>query len=52
MKAVVIPRHGAPSVLRLEEVPEPTPAPGEAKVSVRAVGVNFAESVQKCPIAA
>jgi NADPH:quinone reductase-like Zn-dependent oxidoreductase len=34
-------------VLRLEEAPEPTPAPGEARVSVRAVGVNFADVLSR-----
>ncbi|HZR97478.1 MAG TPA: zinc-binding dehydrogenase [Chloroflexota bacterium] len=40
MKAVVIHEHGGPEVLRYEDVPEPSPGPGEALVRVHAVSVN------------
>jgi NADPH:quinone reductase-like Zn-dependent oxidoreductase len=40
MKAVVIREHGGLEVLRYEDVPEPTPGPGEALVRVHAVSVN------------
>ena len=41
MKAVVIPRHGGPEVLELVERPRPSdPAPGQVRVSVRAVALN------------
>ncbi|MDP6944333.1 MAG: zinc-binding dehydrogenase [Myxococcota bacterium] len=40
MRAVVIREHGGPEVLRVEEVPEPTPGPGEALVRVRACALN------------
>lgn len=43
MKAVVIPRHGGPEVLTVQERPDPTPGPGEIAVRVRASGVNFAD---------
>jgi NADPH:quinone reductase-like Zn-dependent oxidoreductase len=36
---------GDPSVLRLEEVPDPEPAPGELVVDVAAIGLNRAESM-------
>ena len=39
MKAIRIHEFGAP-VLRLEEVPEPQPGPGQVLVKVHAVGVN------------
>ncbi|HEY7064318.1 MAG TPA: zinc-binding dehydrogenase [Chloroflexota bacterium] len=40
MKAVVIHEHGGPEVLRYEDVPDPTPGPGEALIRVHAVSVN------------
>ncbi|MCA9635000.1 MAG: zinc-binding dehydrogenase [Myxococcales bacterium] len=43
MRAIVIPRAGAPEVLTLRESPDPSPGPGEVRVRVRASGVNFAD---------
>jgi NADPH:quinone reductase-like Zn-dependent oxidoreductase len=40
MKAVVMHEFGAPSVLRYEDVPTPTPGPTEVLVRVGAVSVN------------
>lgn len=40
MKAVVIREFGGPEVLGLEDVPDPTPGPGEVVVEVHAVSVN------------
>lgn len=40
MRAVRIHRHGGPEVLCLEEVPEPTPGPGDLLVRMRATTVN------------
>ncbi len=41
MKAVRIHEHGGAEVLRYEEIPTPSPGPGEALVRVEAAGVNF-----------
>ena len=43
MRQVVITRHGPPEVLRLEEVPDPEPGPGDVRIRVTASGVNFAD---------
>ena len=39
--AIRISAFGDSSVMRYEEIPTPTPKPGEAVVSIEAVGVNF-----------
>ena len=41
MKAIRVHAPGGPEALRLEEVPDPAPARGEAVVRVEAAGVNF-----------
>ena len=43
MRAVVITQHGEPSVLRVEERPDPSPGPGQVVVEVKAAGLNFAD---------
>jgi NADPH:quinone reductase len=40
MRAVVLREYGGPDVLSVEEVPDPTPVPGEVVVQVHAVSVN------------
>jgi NADPH:quinone reductase-like Zn-dependent oxidoreductase len=40
VKAIVIPEHGGPEVLRFTEVPEPKIGPTEVLVRVRAVALN------------
>jgi NADPH2:quinone reductase len=41
MKAIRVHQLGGPEVLKLEEIPDPQPGPGEAVVRVEAAGVNF-----------
>ena len=41
MRAVRVHETGGPEVLRVEEVPEPSPGPGEVLVRVERAGVNF-----------
>ena len=41
MKAIRVHEFGGPEVLRLEDVAEPAPGPGDAVVAVEAVGVNY-----------
>src|SRR4051794_41968478 len=47
MRAVVIPRHGDPSVLEVQERPDPVPGPGQVRVEVRAAGINFADTMAR-----
>jgi putative PIG3 family NAD(P)H quinone oxidoreductase len=47
MQAVVITHPGGPEVLRLEEVPDPVPGPGEVLVEVAAAGLNRADIMQR-----
>lgn len=46
MKAIRIHSYGGPEVLRLEELPTPTPSAGEALIRIHAAGVNFLD-IQK-----
>lgn len=43
MHALVFHEFGGADVLRLESMPDPVPAPGQALVHMRAVGLNFAD---------
>lgn len=43
MRRVVAERAGGPDVLRVVDVPEPTPGPGEVLIRAQAIGVNFAD---------
>ena len=40
MRALRYHSYGSPEVLRIDELPEPSPAVGEAKIRVRTVGLN------------
>src|SRR5215472_16362764 len=50
MHAMVIGRYGPPEVFEVRESPEPTLKPGEALVRVHAVGVGFADLMQRMGI--
>lgn len=47
MRAVVLESYGGPEVLGLKEVPDPTPAPEEVLVRVRATALNRADLLQR-----
>lgn len=47
MKAIRIHQPGGPEVLRVDEVPDPAPGPGQVAIRVEAVGVNFIETYQR-----
>jgi NADPH:quinone reductase len=44
MKAIRVHQFGGPEVLRLEEIPQPTPATGQILVRIRAAGINPIET--------
>lgn len=43
MKAIVIHQAGGPEALSYEEAPLPEPGPGEARVKIEAIGLNFVD---------
>jgi NADPH2:quinone reductase len=47
MKAIRVPRTGGAEVLQFEDIPDPTPGPGEIAIDVEAIGVNFIEIYQR-----
>lgn len=47
VRAVVITEPGGPEVLRVVDLPDPTPEPGEVLIRVTAAGVNRADLLQR-----
>jgi NADPH2:quinone reductase len=47
MRAVVVPTHGGPEVLTVEERPTPEPGPGQLLVDSAGAGVNFIDTYQR-----
>ena len=47
MRAIRVHETGGPEVLTLDELPDPTPGPGELLIDVEAIGVNFIEIYQR-----
>lgn len=47
MRSIVVREAGGPETLELEEVPEPTPGPGELLVDVEWAGVNFIDTYHR-----
>ncbi len=45
MKAVLCKRHAGPEALVVENVPCPTPGPGQVRIRVHACGVNFPDTL-------
>ncbi len=50
MRAMVVRKYGAPEVFEAREVPDPQPKAGEALIRVKAIGVNFADLLQRMGI--
>lgn len=47
MRAIRVYAPGGPEVMRLEEIPDPNPGPGEVVVRLEAIGVNVLEVFQR-----
>ena len=47
MNSIRVHKTGGPDVLRIEELPDPTPGPGELVVNIEAIGVNYIEIYQR-----
>src|SRR5215831_10274547 len=47
MHAAVVGRYGPPDVFQLQQVPDPQPKAGEVLIRVKAIGVNFADLLQR-----
>ena len=45
MRAIVCEQYGAPDQLQLKDLPEPALEAHQVRISVRAAGVNFVDSV-------
>ena len=50
MRALVVRRYGPPNVFELQQLPDPQPKAGEALIRVKAIGVNFADLMQRMGI--
>jgi NADPH:quinone reductase-like Zn-dependent oxidoreductase len=50
MRAMVVRRYGPPEVFEARELPDPSVAAGEVLVHVKAVGINFADLLQRMGI--
>ena len=47
MKSVYITQQGGPEVLQIRESADPIPGPGQVRVKVKAVGINFADLLMR-----
>ena len=50
MRAMVVRRYGPPEVFEWQERPDPQPKAGEVLIRVKAVGINFADLLQRMGI--
>jgi NADPH:quinone reductase-like Zn-dependent oxidoreductase len=47
MRAMVVRRYGSPEVFESQQIPDPQPKGGEVLIRVKAVGINFADLLQR-----
>jgi NADPH:quinone reductase-like Zn-dependent oxidoreductase len=47
MRAAVVTRNGGPEALEIRELPTPEPGPGQVRIRVNAIGLNFADVLMR-----
>src|ERR1041384_7131452 len=52
MKAIRVHQFGGPEVMKLEELPDPKPGPGQVLLRVKAIGVNPGDTYRRAGNAA
>jgi synaptic vesicle membrane protein VAT-1 len=50
MRAMVVRRYGPPEVFEARDMPDPQPKSGEVLIRVKAIGINFADLLQRMGI--
>jgi NADPH2:quinone reductase len=50
MRAIVLHETGGPEALKLEDVPEPAPGPGQVVVRTEAIGVSYTEAALRAGV--
>src|SRR4029077_18906133 len=50
MRAMVVRRYGPPEVFESRDLPDPQPKAGEVLIRVKAIGINFADLLQRMGI--
>ncbi|MFH1853073.1 MAG: zinc-binding dehydrogenase [Candidatus Neomarinimicrobiota bacterium] len=43
MRAYLLQKHGKPAALQLSELPDPQPGPGQVRIAIEAIGLNYSE---------
>lgn len=47
MKKIVVHEYGEPDVMKLEEVPMPEPGPGQLRIKIEAIGLNYIDTYKR-----
>ena len=47
MKAIVVTKYGGPDNMELQDLPTPSPEPGEVCIRVSRAGINFADILSR-----
>jgi NADPH2:quinone reductase len=47
MKQIIVREYGDPDVMKLEEAPVPEPGPGQVRIKVEAIGLNYIDTYKR-----